>query len=111
MKKTLQEEKQRILEIFQNIDETYIQGPGGHIENVGNQTPMEKFIYRVKELSWIQQRIMLYLDTITEEDINKHYETLSNAINQLHSIINDIRDKPSEDPESFPSDFTDSTGP
>jgi putative NADPH-quinone reductase len=71
------------------INEAFIQGPGGYLND--KSTDKDKFIYKIKELSWLKDRFELHMDKLTDEDVKNYLDELSMSINNIHEILNKIR--------------------
>ena len=73
------------------LNEIFIHGPGGTLND--KSTDRDKFIYKIKELSFLKDRFELCMDKLTDEDVSKYLDELSKYINNINEIINKIDNK------------------
>lgn len=71
-------------------EELFLSGPGGEINE--HSSNRDNFIYKINELTWLKKRFDIYSDKLTDEFIDENLDKLTDSINNIHEIINNIRE-------------------
>lgn len=75
---------------YNKISELFIQEHGNISEE---STKLDLFKYKISELGWLKKRFDLYINEVPEENALIYLDELSNNVNDIHRILNNIRNR------------------